>query len=65
MSIRSCNLSQASGCRIRRYSVYWMDAEHDVPFSDMALHNEFLGDRLGLDAERLAACTDQLFSEGW
>lgn len=42
-----------------------MDIEHDMLFSDLGVHNEFLGDRLGLDAERLSTCTDEIFPNGW
>jgi cephalosporin-C deacetylase-like acetyl esterase len=45
--------------------VHWMDGGHEMPFADMTVHNEFVGDRIGLDAERLGACTSELFPEGW
>lgn len=43
----------------------WMDEAHDIPFEDMDVHNNWLGDRLGIDSERLEACTAELFPNGW
>ena len=43
----------------------WMDEAHDIPFEDMDVHNNWLGDRLGVDPARLEACTDELFPNGW
>jgi hypothetical protein len=45
--------------------LYWMDEGHDIPFEDMYLHNGWLGDRLGLDRNRLDACLTELFPNGW
>lgn len=45
--------------------LYWMDVAHDIPFADMFLHNRFIGDRIGMDPERLDACTNELFPNGW
>jgi pimeloyl-ACP methyl ester carboxylesterase len=45
--------------------LYWMDEAHDIPFDDMFLHNRFIGDRIGVDPQRLDACTDDLFPNGW
>lgn len=43
----------------------WMDEAHDIPFEDMDIHNNWLGDRLGVDRARLDACTAELFPNGW
>jgi pimeloyl-ACP methyl ester carboxylesterase len=45
--------------------LYWMDEAHDIPFEDMFLHNWFIGDRIGIDPERLDTCMDELFPNGW
>jgi pimeloyl-ACP methyl ester carboxylesterase len=45
--------------------LYWMDEAHDIPFEDMFLHNRFIGDRIGIDPERLDTCTNELFPNGW
>jgi hypothetical protein len=45
--------------------LYWMDEAHDIPFADMFLHNRFLGDRIGIDPDRLDTCTEDLFPNGW
>ena len=42
-----------------------MDESHDIPFEDTFLHNRFIGDRIGIDPERLDTCTDELFPSGW
>lgn len=45
--------------------LYWMDDAHDIPFADMFLHNRFIGDRIGIDPDRLDRCTEDLFPNGW
>lgn len=45
--------------------VYWMESAHDIPFEDVDVHNNWLGEHLGMDPERLATCTDGLFPNGW
>jgi pimeloyl-ACP methyl ester carboxylesterase len=45
--------------------MYWMDEAHDIPFEDMFLHNRFIGDRIGIEPERLDTCTSELFPNGW
>ena len=45
--------------------LYWMDEAHDIPFEDMFLHNRFIGDRIGIDPERLDTCMDELFPNRW
>jgi pimeloyl-ACP methyl ester carboxylesterase len=43
----------------------WMDEAHDIPFEEFPVHNNWLGDRLGVNRARLEACTDELFPNGW
>jgi predicted esterase len=45
--------------------LYWMDEAHDIPFEDMFVHNRFIGDRIGIDPDRLDTCTEELFPNGW
>lgn len=46
--------------------MFWMDIDHDIPFDDMRdIHNHFLGEKLGMDLERLDRCTNDLFPNGW
>ncbi len=46
--------------------VFWMDIDHDIPFDDMKnIHNRWFADHLGIDADRLDTCTDDLFPNGW
>lgn len=42
-----------------------MDIDHDIAFEDMATHNDWLGDHLGIDVDRLEQCRTDLFSNGW
>lgn len=45
--------------------VRWTNDGHDVSFEDFRWHNRWLGTRLGMDAERLDACAEELFPGGW
>jgi dienelactone hydrolase len=46
--------------------VRWTDVVgHDTSFEDLVFHNSWLATHLGLDIERLDACTEQLFPGGW
>jgi predicted esterase len=45
--------------------VRWMNDGHDVSYADFLWHNRWLGTRLGIDAERLDACAEELFPGGW
>jgi dienelactone hydrolase len=45
--------------------VRWTNVGHDVSFEDLLFHNSWLGTNLGLDTERLDACTEELFPGGW
>lgn len=45
--------------------VVWMDIDHDIPFENMAIHDHWLGEDLGIDLDRLDTCRTDLFPNGW
>ncbi|MPZ54817.1 MAG: hypothetical protein GEU79_19180 [Acidimicrobiia bacterium] len=46
--------------------VNWMEIDaHDIPFADMTIHDRWLGDRLGVDGDRLDDCLNEIFPNGW
>ncbi len=47
------------------YEVYWMDVGHDISFPDFVFHNRWLGEQIGLDPDRLEACTHEVFPNGF
>lgn len=45
--------------------VRWMNVGHDVAYEDFLWHYRWLGEHLGMDAERLGDCAGGMFPGGW